>query len=88
MGKVCRMKANQGNDTAGEKKIRVEPLFIRRQPRRSYLVFTSPRRRVVVSETADGRFAKCDCSGARCEHIVLVAEIDRSRFVNDLGVLQ
>ena len=86
MGKVCRMKANKSADNAA-RKIRVEPLFIRRSPRRSYLVFTSPRTRVVVRETADGRFADCDCgANCLCQHVQLVAQTDRARFPQELAV--
>lgn len=85
MGKVCRMKAGRSSD-ASAKTVRVEPLFRNRQPRRSYLVFTSPRMRVVVSEAASGRVAVCDCSrNVFCEHIALVASADRAKFPQDLS---
>lgn len=83
MGKVCRMKANRLG-SLGEKKVRVEPLFVRRPPARSYLVFTSPRVIVRVEEDSDGRFAYCPCSLEMCEHRRAVAEIDRASFPTDL----
>lgn len=83
MGKICQMKANRAA-ASDEKSVRVEPLFLRRQARRSYLVFTSPRMRVVVSETSDGRFAHCDCgTNCFCPHIAAVAAYDRSVFPLD-----
>lgn len=87
MGKTCQKKFHSQPDAQKEKTIRVEPLFVRRQPRRSYLVFTSPRQTVVVNETETGeRFARCGCSeGITCEHIQIVAEIDRARFPEDLA---
>lgn len=80
MGEVCRMKTDRDNST-DDKTLRVEPLFLRRQARRSYLVFTSPRMRVVVNETDKGRFAHCDCGqNCFCQHISAVAAYDRSVF--------
>jgi hypothetical protein len=87
MGKVCEMKADRLSASETVKQIRVEPLFVRRQPRRSYLVFTSPRMRVVVEESGNDRFAKCDCTDILlCEHIQLVKTIDRERFPQNLGI--
>lgn len=89
MGRVCRMKADRLSASETVKKIRVEPLFVRRQPHRSYLVFTSPRMRVVVEESGNSRFAKCDCDPAnlvRCEHIDIVAAIDRERFPQNAAI--
>lgn len=83
MGEICRMKADRLNNS-DLKTVRVEPLFIRRSSRRSYLVFTSPRVVVVVEEESDGRFAFCPCSPEMCEHRRLVAEIDRAAFPVDL----
>lgn len=81
MGKVCRMKANKLSETVIKNKIRIEPLFIRQQPRRTYLVFTSPRARVTVSDRSDGRFADCQlCGDKGCDHITLIARIDKAKF--------
>lgn len=85
MGKVCQMKANR-ETSADETGVRVEPLFVRRPARRSYLVFTKPRFIVTVEEDSDGRFANCPCSIQMCEHRRLVAEIDRAKFPVDLFV--
>lgn len=84
MGEICRMKANRENNANNKTGARVEPLFVRRPPARSYLVFTSPRVIVRVEEDADGRFAYCPCSTDMCEHRRLVAEADRTAFPVDL----
>ncbi len=87
MGKVCQMKANRLNNSDEKRAVRVEPLFIRRQPRRAYLVFTSPRMRVVVNETENGRFAHCDCGeNCLCPHIAAVANFDRARFPQEVSL--
>jgi hypothetical protein len=89
LGVICRRKAESDAATGEIKKTRVEPLFIRRSPRRSYLVFNSPRRMIVVRENDAGRFAECNCkSGIRCEHIALVARIDRARFPEDMAAVE
>lgn len=86
MGKVCQKKNRNIGDDAAKSKLRVEPLFVRRQPRRTYLVFTSPRRQVVVTENEDGRFANCPCSATElCEHRIAVAEVDRAKFPQDIA---
>ena len=85
MGEVCRMKANRESNT-DKKSVRVEPLFVRRPARRSYLVFTSPRVIVRVEEDLDGRFAYCPCSLEMCEHRRIVAEVDRTAFPVDLFI--
>lgn len=88
MGKTCQKKFRGLSESTKETAVRVEPLFVRRQPRRSYMVFTSPRQTVVVSESETGeRFARCGCSpeGVKCLHIEIVAEIDRARFPQDLA---
>lgn len=80
MGEICRMKANLSSEQK-IKKIRIEPLYVRFQPRRSYAVLTSPRRIVVINDTDAGRFARCECSvNTRCDHINLVADFDNARF--------
>lgn len=80
MGEICRMKANLSSEEKVNK-IRVEPLYVRFQPRRSYAVLTNPRYIVVVNDTETGRFAGCGCStNQRCEHISLVADFDNARF--------
>ncbi len=91
MGKTCQKKFRGLSESKTETAVRVEPLFVRRQPRRSYMVFTSPRQTVVVSESETGeRFARCGCSpeGVKCLHIEIVAEIDRARFPQDLAVVE
>lgn len=88
MGKTCQKKFRGLSESTMETAVRVEPLFLRRQPRRSYMVFTSPRQTVTVNELETGeRFAKCGCSpeGVKCLHIEIVAEIDRARFPQDLA---
>lgn len=84
MGKVCAKKNRNIGDENAKSKIRVEPLFVRRQERRSYLVFTSPRRIVRIEENEHGRFANCPCSLEMCEHREMVAKIDRARFPKDI----
>lgn len=85
MGKVCQKKNRNIGDESAKSKIRVEPLFVKRQPRRSYMVFTSPRQVVVITENETGRFANCPCSTEMCEHREIVAKIDRQRFPEDLA---
>ena len=88
MGDVCRMKADRASKGERIADIRVEPLFIRRQSRRSYLVFTSPRKTVIVQEDASGR--SCEpCCGADvfCSHIAIVAQIDRAKFPSNLSAI-
>ena len=81
MGRICRMKANRVSQSAIENKIRVEPLFVRFQARRSYLVFTSPRATVTVQDDKSGRFAVCRlCGDTGCNHIALIAQIDNQKF--------
>ncbi len=81
MGEICRMKANKVSESAVQNKIKIEPLFIRQQSRRSYLVFTSPRVKVTVNDTDEGRVANCQCRPAQiCQHIELVAKVDNQRF--------
>ena len=93
MGKTCQKKHRNQPETAGEKSVRVQPLFAhsRRPARRSYVVFTSPRKMVTINELQTGeRFAKCEClpaDGVKCLHIELVAEIDRATFPQDLAQL-
>lgn len=85
MGKVCQKKNRNIGDDSAKSSVRVEPLFVRRQPRRSYAVFTSPRRIVVVTENETGRFANCPCSETElCEHRQIVAKVDRRRFPQEM----
>lgn len=80
LGAVCRRK--QAADTSGEnKKVRIEILH-KSPTRRSYLVFTSPRRRVVVSHSInDVKVAECDCRPAGiCEHIEAIKATDDRLF--------
>lgn len=79
MGAICKMKAQR---ISGESKnsIKVVPLFLHQQPRRRYLVFTSPRATVLVKDLGDGRYAECQICTERCVHIDLVAEADNARF--------
>lgn len=79
IGKVCQMKAQRLSE-AVDRKIKIVPLFLRRIPRRSYLVMTQPRATVVVKDTQNGRFAECQNCAERCEHINLAAEMDNARF--------
>lgn len=75
MGPVCEAK-NKFVANAPAKPVRVE-ILSKSATRRSYLVFTSPRFRVVVTQDEGGKTAICDCrSSVRCEHIDRVAEIE------------
>lgn len=79
MGKVCASKNHSFGEIA-PKSVRVEILY-QTAGRRSYLVFTDPKRRVVVTQTADGKIAKCDCGSAvRCQHIDRIAVIEMEKF--------
>jgi hypothetical protein len=82
MGDICRMKADRDSAGATVNKIRVEPMFIRFQPRRSYLVFTAKRQTVTIfGGIGEAKTAKCTCSeGVRCEHIELIAQIDNAKY--------
>jgi hypothetical protein len=78
MGDICRAKDRADLST---KKTQVKPLFSCFHPRRSYLVITTPIRKVTVMDTGSKRFAVCECQPAEiCEHIRVVAEIDNTRF--------
>lgn len=61
-------------------RIKVQPLFSFRLPRRSYLVLTDPIVRVDVLDLGSRRETVCPLCSGSCVHISLVAEIDNGTF--------
>ncbi len=76
IGKICARK-NKPGQNSDQKPIRVERLY-RSKTRRSYLVFTAPRRIVEIFTDAGGcRSANCHCNQAeKCEHIAAAAAFE------------
>lgn len=88
IGKICKRKA-LAESAESEKQARAR-LIEKTQFQRVYLVLTEPRYFVRVDLRDDGRFAGCRCPvgsrPGRCEHIDIVAKIDRAKFPDQPSV--